>query len=162
MNWLERARREIAKYASTSAANSAERNLMAVLAVPNPEICEKSKGTDGAPAELEERQALAAGSVPEPYLDGWSRLQLQRPAAIPGDHWRQAVDAAGRFLDEWGNLAEIFRWSPDDLFNVPRDGRPGGLVWFLQGETVRALGPDHAITMSERVFDRMQRGSHGS
>ena len=38
--------------------------------------------------------------------------------------------------------------------NVPRDGSPGGLVWFLVGETVRALGPAHAITESGRNFLR--------
>jgi hypothetical protein len=29
-----------------------------------------------------------------------------------------------------------------------------GLVWFLRGETIRALWPEHAVTDSARVFDR--------
>src|ERR1019366_9516260 len=66
-----------------------------------------------------------------------------------------AIDAAGRFLDQWGSLAVEFQWKPADLFDVPRDGQSGGLVWFLQGEAVRALGPDHAVTTSGRVFDRI-------
>jgi hypothetical protein len=178
MNWLERARCEISENAETCTAKAAirtvenfkndgartavtaERNLTAVMAVPNPGICEKSKGVGVVPTELKECQTLAAGSVPEPYLDGWVRLQGQRPASIPEPRWPQAVDAVGRFLDEWGSLAETFGWSPSDLFNVPSDGTPGGLAWFLIGETVRALGADHAITISGRVFDRRQGGSH--
>ena len=155
MNWLERAQREISeihqkcpadtavrkiggfKNGAPCTANSAERNLTAVLAVPNLEICEKSKGTGDAPAELEERQALAADRVPERYLDGWSRLQGRRPATVPALQWCQAVDGVGQFLDEWGSLAETFAWSPGDLFDVPRSGRQGGLAWFLRGERVR-------------------------
>jgi hypothetical protein len=53
-----------------------------------------------------------------------------------------------------GKLALEFQWSPGDPFNVPRDGVHSGLVWFLKGEAVRALGPEHAITESGRVFDR--------
>jgi hypothetical protein len=130
--------------------------------VPTPEIYEKSDGAlAGAPAELEELKAQAARSMPERYLDGWARLQGQRPATIPELQWRRAVDAASHFLDEWGSLAETFGWSPGDLFDVPRVGGRGGLAWFLRGERVRALGPEHAITTSERVFDRKQGGSHG-
>jgi hypothetical protein len=178
MNWLERAQREISeihqkrpadtairkvgnlKNNGTRTAVTAERNLTAVMAVPDPEICEKSKvAASGATAKLEECQTLYLGSVPGPYRDGWARLQGQRPAGIPEIQRRQTVDAAGRFLDEWGSLAETFGWLPGDLFDVPHDGRAGGLAWFLMGERVRALGPEHAITLSGRVFDRRQ-GEH--
>lgn len=111
--------------------------------------------TEPDEAELEERMAMAVASVPEPFLDAWVRLQCQRPIGVGETVWRQAIDAAGRFLVTWGSLAIEFAWTPADLFDVPRDGRPGGLAWFLQGEAVRALGPDHAVTTSERVFDRI-------
>jgi hypothetical protein len=71
---------------------------------------------------------------------------------------RQAIDAAGRFLDAWASLAVEFGWTAGELFDVPRDGRAGGLVWFCAGESVRALGPEHAVTKSGRVFDRLTRG----
>jgi hypothetical protein len=162
MNWLERAQREISETHEAHPANTAERNLTTVMAVPNPDVCEKSKvAASDATTKLAECQTLYLGSVPQPYLDGWARLQSQRPAAIPQLQWRQAVDSAGRFLDEWGSLTETFGWSPGDLFDVPHDGRPGGVAWFLIGERVRALGPEHAITTSGRVFDRRQGGSHG-
>ncbi len=83
MNWLERARHEISKSIETRtvnsairkhesleieqahSANTAERNLTAVMAVPKPEICEKSKfAANDAMAKLEECQTLYLGSVP--------------------------------------------------------------------------------------------------
>ena len=106
------------------------------------------------PVEFEERKGMAMDSVPEPYLDTWARLRCQQPIGVGEVAWRQAIDAAGRFLDQWGSLAVEFQWAPADLFDVPRDGLPGGLVWFLRGETVRALGPEHAVTEGERIFDR--------
>jgi hypothetical protein len=53
--------------------------------------------------ELEERKGMAmAACVPERYLDAWARLQCQRPAQIAEAVWRQAIDDAGRFLDQMG------------------------------------------------------------
>jgi hypothetical protein len=106
--------------------------------------------------EIEERKAMAMGSVPEPFLDAWARLQLQWPYAMPEAHWQQAIDDAGRFLDQWGSVAFTLDWTPGDLFDVPANGKPGGLVWSLQGETVRGLGPEQAVTQSGRVFDRLE------
>jgi hypothetical protein len=34
------------------------------------------------PVEIEERKVLAADSVPEPYLDAWARLQVQKPVHV--------------------------------------------------------------------------------
>jgi hypothetical protein len=97
---------------------------------------------------------MAAGSLPEPYLDAFARLQCQKLITVLDDEQRQAINDAGRFLDAWRALAAEFQWSPGDLFDVPRDGKPGGLVWFLKGEAVRALGHAHATTESARNFLR--------
>ncbi len=104
--------------------------------------------------ELEERKGMASDSAPEPYLDAWAMLQCQKPMQVSDEEWRQAVDDAGMFLDTWSSLALEFGWTAGDLFDVRRDGSPGRLVWFLVGETVRALGPAHAITESGRNFLR--------
>jgi hypothetical protein len=117
-----------------------------VIVAPEPDL-----------VELEERKAMATDGVPELYLDAWGRLQCQKPIWVSDADWRQAIDAAGRFLDQWGSLAVEFQWTPADLFDVPRDGRSGGLVWFLQDETVRALGPEYAVTEGERIFDWVTR-----
>jgi hypothetical protein len=46
-------------------------------------------------------------------------------------------------------------WTAGELFDVPRDGRPGGLIWFIQGERIEAFGPQHARTDGGRTFDRL-------
>jgi hypothetical protein len=118
------------------------------------------QGTEAAlppepePVELEYRKGMAMDSVPEPYHDAWGRLQCQRPTAVSEDAWRLAVNDAGLFLDAWGSLAVEFEWTPGDLFDLPRDGKQGGLVWFLNGESVRSLGPEHMVAECGRVFDR--------
>jgi hypothetical protein len=67
---------------------------------------------------------MAMGGVPEPYLDAWARLQVQKPMRVSDAEWRQAIDDAGRFLDLWGSLAPEFQWTPGDLFDIPGDGKP--------------------------------------
>ena len=97
---------------------------------------------------------MAMDGVPAPYLDAWARLQYQKPMAVSAEEWRRAIEAAGRFLNAWGAFAVEFQWTPGELFDVPRHGERCGLIWFLGGETVRALGPAHATTESGRNFLR--------
>ena len=66
-----------------------------------------------AEIEVNERMGMAADSVPKPYLDASARLQCQKPM--------QASDHT------WSSLALEFDWTTGDLFDVPRDGSPGGL-----------------------------------
>jgi hypothetical protein len=102
---------------------------------------------------------LAADSVPEPYLDAWARLQVQKPMRVSDAEWRQAIDDAGRFLDRLGSFAVELQWTAGGVFDVPHDGKPGGLVWFLKGEFVRSLGPEHAVLGNgTRAYDRIARG----
>ncbi len=68
---------------------------------------------------------------------------------------KTAINDTGLFLDARGKQAEGLGWTAGDLFDVPRDGRPGALVWFCAGEPVRALGPEHAVTTSGRVFAKL-------
>jgi hypothetical protein len=105
--------------------------------------------------EIEERAAMAAGGVPEPYLDTWARLQCQRPFGASDQERRQVIDDAGRFLDEWGESAVEFGWTPGDIFDVPIDSGKCGLIWFLDGDSVRSLEPDGAFMESGRVFDKL-------
>jgi hypothetical protein len=105
------------------------------------------------PVEIEERKGMASDSVPERYLDAWARFQLQCPGGVTEQTWRQAIDDAGRFLAQWGKLADSFGWSPGDLFDVPRDGAMG-LVWWLKDRAVTALGPEHAC-VGQPAYDRV-------
>lgn len=97
---------------------------------------------------------MAADSVPAIYLDAWARLQVQRPLSVAEEDWRRVVDDAGLFLDAWGEQAASMQWDARDLFDVPRQGRSGGLVWQLRGERVGALGEDHARLSDGRTIER--------
>jgi hypothetical protein len=79
------------------------------------------------------------------YLDGWARLQCRRPAGVPEEVWRQAINDGGRFLDRWGSRANELGWTPGDLFDVPCDGKEGGLVWELAGKAVIRLDKEFAV-----------------
>lgn len=50
----------------------------------------------------------------------------------------------GLFLDAWGANSAELRWTTGELFDVPGESWPGGLVWQLKGERVEALGAHHA------------------
>jgi hypothetical protein len=67
----------------------------------------------------------AMDTVPKRYLAAWGQFQCQCPAGVTEQTWRQAIDDAGRFIAQWGKLADSFGWSPGDLFDVPRDGAMG-------------------------------------
>jgi hypothetical protein len=54
-----------------------------------------------------------------------------------------------------GKRADSFGWSPGDLFDMPGDGAMG-LVWWLKGRTVTALGPEHA-GVGQPAYDRVTR-----
>jgi hypothetical protein len=97
----------------------------------------------------------AMDSVPKRYLAAWGQFQCQCPEDVTEQDWRQAIDDAGRFLAQRGRLADRFGWTPGDLFDVPRDGAMG-LVWWLKGRTVSALGPEHAC-VGQPAYDRVTR-----
>jgi hypothetical protein len=97
-----------------------------------------------------ERAAIAIvdGGVPPAYADAWAVFQIRKPVHVSAAEWFQAVDDAGRFLDEWAPLALDFGWRPLDIFGA------AGLGWFCAGERVRGFGPINAITTSGRIFVR--------
>jgi hypothetical protein len=114
---------------------------------------------DSNEIQTDERAAIAEieGGVPRIYADAFARLQLLQCFSVGEAEWQRAVCDAGLFLDQWASLAVELGWTAGDLFDVPRDGKLGGLVWFLNSESVRSLGPEQAITESRRVFDRAMR-----
>jgi hypothetical protein len=68
----------------------------------------------------------------------------------------QACWAAEMFLNEWESLAVAFEWTAEDIFDSPcaRNNHGGGLAYWLGVDIVTALGPDHAVTETNRVFER--------
>jgi hypothetical protein len=108
----------------------------------------KAGGILGASAperELEDRKAMAmaAESAPERYLDAWATFQLQCPGGVTEQAWRQAIDDTGRFLNQWGKLADSFGWLPGDLFCAAR----------------RRHGP--CLVAQEQDCDRSRTGARG-
>jgi hypothetical protein len=74
--------------------------------------------------------------------------------AVSVSQWSRALDDAGRILDAWGAEAAATQWSAGELFDLPREGRPAGIVWQLKGERVDALGADHVRLSDARVIAR--------
>jgi hypothetical protein len=129
--------------------------ILATLAGVEREKADALSEPEEAQAAVAGRDGMAADRVPECYLDAWVRFKLQCPGGISEELWRQAIDDAGRFLNQWGKLADSFGWSPGDLFDVPRDGATG-FVWWLKGRTVSALGPENA-SVGQAAYDRVTR-----
>lgn len=148
---------------STQAANEGQTLAgLATLAVSNSVNPKTESAPASDPAALDERLAMAMeGGVHEVYADAWARLQIQRPVETEEATWRRAIDDAGVFLDQWGELAAQFGWTAGEIFDVPRNGQ-AGLIWILQGEAVRTLGPEQAIIVSDRIFDRLDRSAWAS
>lgn len=121
---------------------------------------ERGAGIAAAPDNvadaIEERLAIIAETCPSPYADAFARLSHQRPYAVPTLRWERAVNDAGLFLDVWGKQAAAFGWTPGDLFDLPRADHPGGLIWRLRGERVKAIAADHAHLASGRTLDLKQ------
>src|SRR5271163_2837295 len=89
---------------------------------------------------IEERAAIISETCPAPYADTFARLNHQKPMTVSDAQWSRAIDDAGRFLDDWGAEAAAMQWSAGELFDLPREGKPGGIVWQLKGDRVNALG----------------------
>jgi hypothetical protein len=106
----------------------------------------------GLPDDITEAEraaiAIELGRVPDVYAEAWAAFQVRMPKHSSEAKWQRAVDDAGRFLDQWAMLALSFGWRACDIF--ARDG----LAWFCEGESVRALGPDNAVTDCGRTFTR--------
>lgn len=105
---------------------------------------------------IEERSAIIADTCPIPYADTFARLNHQKPLVVSLTEWERAVNDAGLFLDVWGERAVEQNWSASDLFDVPRNPHPGGLIWRLKGEHVEILDADQAHISNRRILQKRQ------
>jgi hypothetical protein len=98
MNWLEHARREIPKSARRRTANSAERTLTAVMAVPDQGLWEKSGASIGSNGSTSPSHLLELESAWEDFEEraaimefdgGLSRDDAEREAwALVSERYR--------------------------------------------------------------------------
>jgi hypothetical protein len=120
----------------------------------------------GAPSDVydfEERVAIAIydGGIPEAYADAFAQLQIAQPIGVPHLQWQRAIGDAGRFLDQWGNVAEKLQWSAQDIFKkpaaptattLPLDLAAVGLCWVIDGQNVVALDACSVTIGDRRMF----------
>ena len=87
-------------------------------------------------------------SVPREWAEGFARLESQpAPRTVTPATWLALIDAAGRFLDEWGSKAAALGWTASYLFGLDpaapinrRDSR--GAAFYLIDAEVLALTAD--------------------
>jgi hypothetical protein len=79
-------------------------------------------------------------------------LRAQCPAYVDVADWQRAIEDGRRFITQWGERAEAFGWTSDDLFGLhdpPEKPAPNyrrlsrydqtGLIWLLRGRSVVEL-----------------------
>lgn len=68
--------------------------------------------------------------VPERYLAAWQALLAKWPPGLAPFVWKASICDAVMLFGDFGKVLADYRWPPGDLFDVPHDVKPGGLVWF--------------------------------
>jgi len=97
--------------------------------------------------ELDKQVAQVA---PVAYRSALAEFKDNRPHGVTRLRHDQACWAAEMFLGEWGAMAAEFSWSADDIF-----AHNNGLARWLGVELATALGPEHAVTETRRIYDRV-------
>jgi hypothetical protein len=99
---------------------------------------------------------FGCGHVPARYRPAWEALLSQCPPALTPIVWQAAIFDAATLFGEFGKLVDEYRWTPGDLFDVPHDDTHGGLVWFIKGSPVVAIGRAMAQTQDGRIWRRQK------
>jgi hypothetical protein len=106
--------------------------------------------------DLDEREAMALeGGVSPAFALLFAVLQVARPASVDEGRRYQAINDAGLFLDEWGQMAERLGWSARDIMGPGYT--PVALAWALQGARVATLSATTAHLSDGRTFTRIQQ-----
>jgi hypothetical protein len=93
--------------------------------------------------------AVAAVAAVDHYRAALTKFKDRRSHGVTRLRHDQACWAAEMFLDEWEAMAAEFGWSVDDIF------ASNGVARWLGVELVTALGPEHAVTETRRIYDRV-------
>jgi hypothetical protein len=95
---------------------------------------------------------FGSDGVPARYTSAWEALLAQCPPSVATVVWESAIYDAADLFGFWGAELDRLRWPASSLFDVP-----DGLVWFLKGQHVLALGAERAFTQTGRVFDQKRQ-----
>ena len=108
---------------------------------------------EDAQDSFEERAAIIEydGEVPQEWAAGLAHLCVMPcPEGVDVIRWRQVVDNAGRFADEWAVKASTLGWDTADIFGVDRHKpeaaiHTAGLIWLLGDKRIVAISADAVI-----------------
>src|SRR5262249_54153051 len=91
-------------------------------------------------------------TVPERFNAAWEAMLAQCPPGVRPIVWQAATTDAADLFGYWGLQLKNLGFVPGDLFDVPHDGRQGGLAWFKKGSPVLALGRGFANLGDGRIW----------
>jgi hypothetical protein len=97
---------------------------------------------------------FGSDGVPSRYLTAWHDLLAQCPPGVKPLIWEATIYDAASLFGMWGEELVRLGWVRGDLFDVPREGKTGGLAWAIKGGFVVTLGPERVFLQDGRIFDR--------
>jgi hypothetical protein len=80
------------------------------------------------------------GEVPQRLKSAWLAVSSRCPAGIEPVTWEMAMFDTALLIGDFGALIEDYRWTPGDLFDVPRDGGRVALCGFARARRCGASG----------------------
>jgi hypothetical protein len=86
---------------------------------------------------------------PAPFLKAFGDFCQQCPLGVPFRDWEQAAIDVAAVFGGWGLTLVNFRYETGDIFALP-----GGLVWFIKGSPVMAIGRNMAQCRDGRIWRR--------
>lgn len=91
-----------------------------------------------------------------PYASERAKMGTRCPKGVAPERWRAALADADKFLALWGRQAEAFGWPAFDLFDPPKPGIPGGLLWEIAGGRIILLSARTALVHQNRQRRRFR------
>jgi hypothetical protein len=117
------------------------------------------------PQALAERAAIIeeGAHVPREWAERFARLEATpAPAFVDPRQWLAVLNAAGRFLDQWGAKAAALGWTADELLSLDpvaplarMDRR--GAAFFLAGVEVVEVTAEAITVRSGGAVQRVPR-----
>lgn len=92
--------------------------------------------------DFDERAAILEheGGHPRPWAEAMARLECTLWPSEQDERWRQVLDDAGRFLDQWREPAERLGWKPRQVLDPQ-----SGIIWHVQGDSIETVNSGHVI-----------------
>ena len=120
---------------------------------PEPDEAESTATSRPHPRIVRE-PPFGSDAAPARYRAAWDGLLSQCPPRVKPAVWEAAIFDAATLFGDFGKLLEDYRWTPGNLFDVPYDGKQGGLAWFIKGSPVVAIGRAMVQCQDGRIWRR--------